>query len=862
MKQAVIGILAHVDSGKTTLSEGLLYLSGAVRRLGRVDHKDAFLDTYELERKRGITIFSKQAVFTHRDTRFTLLDTPGHVDFSAETERTLQVLDYAVLVISGSDGVQGHTRTLWKLLERHGIPTFLFINKMDLAGTDQNSLMMSLKKELDDACVSFSDQEGERAEQIALCDESLFERWIEGALPKESDIADLIVQRRLFPCFFGSALKLEGVETFLDGLSAYVRTPEYPSQFGARVYKVMRDEQGNRLTCMKITGGSLKVRSMLSNGPQEADSPDAWEEKVTQIRFYSGTKYQMLDEALAGTVCAVTGLTKTVPGEGLGFEKQSLPPVLEPVLSYRVILPPEWDVHTAFRKLCEMEEEDPQLHIVWNDALQEITIQLMGEVQLEVLTQLVKERFGMTITFDEGNIVYKETIAAPVEGAGHFEPLRHYAEVHVLLEPAERGSGLSFASRCSLDVLDKNWQRLILTHLEEKEHKGVLIGAPITDMKITLTAGRAHLKHTEGGDFRQATYRAVRQGLMKGQSLLLEPFYRFRLEIPQENTGRAISDLTARFGTVSNPQIADGTAILTGKAPVSTMRGYAAEVTLYTKGQGSLACTFGGYDICHNTEEVIRTVGYDSQRDTENTADSVFCSHGSGFIVKWDEADAYMHLDISQKQEEKEAQETTVRRKASYFSAFSEEEKELAAIFARTYGEVDPAHFYPQQKKPSVRPIESSSFHSPALEEDKKDYLLVDGYNIIFAWDELKELAVRDLHAAREALIHILSNYQGVKKCELILVFDAYKVKGGVRSIERVHNISVVYTKEAETADMYIEKVTYEVGKKHRVKVATSDALEQMIILGHGAVRLSANELKWDIEQVNEQIRDFLDNQK
>lgn len=864
MKQAVIGILAHVDSGKTTLSEGMLYLSGAIRKLGRVDHGDAFLDTYALERERGITIFSKQAVFTHRDTLFTLLDTPGHVDFSAETERTLQVLDYAVLVISGSDGVQGHTKTLWQLLSRHRIPTFLFINKMDLAGTDPNALIDSLKRELDGACVSFSDSAEIRAEQIALCDETLLERFLDGVSPCAEEISRLIAGRRLFPCYFGSALKLTGVEAFLDGLSSYIRTLDYPAEFGARVYKIMRDEQGNRLTCMKITGGVLKVRSTLSNRlDAAADDADTWEEKVTRIRVYSGTKYQTVEEAPAGTVCAVAGLTRTIPGEGLGFESQALSPVLEPVLSYRVILPPEWDVHTAFRKLCELEEEDPQLHVVWNEQLGEITLQLMGEVQLEVLTRLVKERFGMAVAFGEGSIVYKETIAAPVEGAGHFEPLRHYAEVHLLLEPAERGSGLSFASQCSEDTLDKSWQRLILTHLEEKTHKGVLTGSPITDMKITLIAGRAHLKHTEGGDFRQATYRAVRQGLKKAQSVLLEPYYTFCLELPTENVGRAMSDLTARFGTVSPPQTLGDTVVLTGKAPVSAMRGYAGEVTLYTRGRGRLTCTFGGYAPCHNAEEVVRSIGYDSDRDTENTADSVFCSHGSGFVVKWDEADAHMHISTAKKRtEEGDAMPpAAARRSASYFSSSAQEEKELAAIFARTYGAVDPSHFYPQQKKAPVRPAETVSMTSPALIVDRKDYLLVDGYNIIFAWDELKALAARDLHAAREALIHILSNYQGVKKCELILVFDAYKVRGGVRSVERIHNISVVYTKEAETADMYIEKVTYEVGKKHRVKVATSDALEQMIILGHGAVRLSANDLKWDIEQVNEQIREFLEKQ-
>ena len=863
MKQAVIGILAHVDSGKTTLSESMLYRTGTIRKLGRVDHGDAFLDTYTLERERGITNFSKQAMFTHNGTAFTLLDTPGHVDFSAETERTLQVLDYAVLVISGSDGVQGHTHTLWNLLARHHIPTFLFVNKMDLAGTDRYALMAEFRKKLDEGCIMMNAPKEDWAEQAALCDESLLEAYLDGELPSDEAVAKLIAERKLFPCFFGSALKLTGVDEFLNGLSHYIQNKAYPAEFGARVYKIMRDEQGNRMTCLKITGGSLKVRSLLSGG--RADEP--WEEKINQIRLYSGTKYQTADEVQAGTVCTVTGLSKTYPGEGLGFESQAIAPVLEPVLSYRLILPEGCDVHTAFRKLRELEEEDPQLHIVWNEHLQEIDLQLMGEVQLEILTRMIAERFGMDVSFGKGNIVYRETIASPVEGAGHFEPLRHYAEVHLKLEPGERGSGLRFATRCSEDTLDKSWQRLILTHLEEKAHPGVLTGSPITDMTIALIAGRAHLKHTEGGDFRQATYRAVRQGLKKAQSVLLEPYYAFTLEVPTDAIGRAITDIQNRAGTFDSPLTEGEMSVLTGRAPVSTMRDYASEVTLYTRGRGRLSCVFDGYDKCHNADEVVRELGYDSDRDTENPADSVFCSHGAGFVVKWDEADRMMHISTQKpKVQEEEAPRTVSlsRRSSTYFSSSAQEEKELAAIFARTYGEVKPEHFHPQQHRAPARPVETVYVPHAAtnLPRDEKEYLLVDGYNIIFAWDGLKELAIRDLHAARETLIQILSNYQGMKKCELIIVFDAYKVKGGVRKVERIHNISVVYTKEAETADMYIEKVTYEVGKKHRVKVATSDALEQMIILGHGAIRLSANDLLWDIETVNEEIRDFLAKQK
>ena len=853
MKKLTIGILAHVDSGKTTLSEGLLYRSGHIRKLGRVDHGDAFLDTDTLERERGITIFSKQAVLSWGDVELTLLDTPGHVDFSAEMERTLQVLDYAILVISGTDGVQGHTDTLWRLLGEHDIPTFLFINKMDQPGTDRSEILAKLQARLSDGCADFSDRE-ELLEQAALCDEGLMERYLEGEAPSDRDIAALIVRRQLFPCFFGSALKLEGVDELLDGLERYTMEPDWSNQFGAKVFKISRDDRGDRLTWMKVTGGSLKVRSVLSAGEGE----DGWEEKVNQIRVYSGVKFTTLDEAPAGTVCAVTGLSRTYPGQGLGGEAASEPPVLEPVLTYQVLPPEGCDVHTLLQNLRQLEEEDPQLRVLWNEQLGEIHIRLMGEIQLEVMSRLIEDRFGVQVTFGTGSIVYQETIAAPVEGVGHFEPLRHYAEVHLLLEPLERGTGIQIDTACPEDVLDRNWQRLILTHLIEKTHVGVLTGSPITDVKLTLLTGKAHLKHTEGGDFRQATYRAIRQGLRMAESILLEPWYDFRLEVPADCVGRAMTDIQRMSGQFDPAQPDGELTVLTGTAPVSEMSGYWTEVTSYTRGRGRLSCTLRGYEPCHNTDEVIAQLGYDPDRDTENPADSVFCSHGAGVNVKWDEVREHMHLDSGWRppEEQKEEEPAAVMpRQAMSYESYAAMEKELEAIFTRTYGPIKARAFSPT---PKAAPKKEKPWKGLKARNRGEEYLLVDGYNIIHAWEDLSRLAQADLDGARQRLMDILSNYQGWRRCHVILVFDAYKVKGNPGSVERYHNIHVVYTKEAETADMYIEKTTYEIAREHRVRVATSDGLEQMIILGHGAVRMSARELKFEIDQVNEQIRSII----
>lgn len=851
MKRLVIGILAHVDAGKTTLSEALLYQAGALKRLGRVDHRDAFLDTFALERERGITIFSKQAELMLPDTAVTLLDTPGHVDFSAEMERTLQVLDCAVLVVSGTDGVQAHTETLWRLLARHRIPTFIFINKMDIQSTDRAALLAELKSRLDAGCVDFGAPDS-MAEELAVCDETVLEHYLESGKISESDIASLTASRKVFPCYFGSALKLDGVEALLDGIDRYAQAPQYGERFGARVFKIARDGQGNRLTYLKITGGSLAVRSQLSG-----EEDGGWQEKVNQIRVYSGEKYQAIEKAESGMVCAVTGLTHTRPGMGLGSAVGAMPPVLEPVLNYRVGLPEGCDAHVMLQNLRQLEEEDPQLRVVWNERLGEIHLQLMGEVQLEILTRLIADRFGVEVSFDEGSIVYKETIAAPVIGIGHFEPLRHYAEVHLLLEPGERGSGMQFATACPTDALDLNWQRLVLTHLVEKAHRGVLTGAPVTDMKITLLAGRAHVKHTEGGDFREATYRAVRNGLMQAESILLEPYYAFRLELPEECVGRAMNDIQRMDGTFDPPeQQADGT-VLTGTAPVSTMRNYWTEVAAYTKGRGRLSCTANGYAPCHNAAQVIEAIGYDAEHDTENTADSVFCSHGAGHVVKWDEVAAHAHVDsgVRLAPEEEAAEQAPVYRPSASASAGLDDDKELRALFERTYGPIKDRGFEAfQQSRRKAATLEQ--LYVTRIRAD--DYLLVDGYNIIFAWDELHEMANADINAAREALINVLSNYQSVRKCHLIVVFDAYKVKGGVGSIEKRHGLHVVYTKEAETADMYIEQASYDLSRKHRVRVATSDGMEQMIILGHGAERLSATELKWEVEQANQHIEDVI----
>ena len=869
-KHLTVGLLAHVDAGKTTLSESILYTCGAIRKMGRVDHGDAFLDTFELERSRGITIFSKQAVCTLDDIQITLLDTPGHVDFSAEMERTLQVLDYAILVISGADGVQGHTRTLWKLLERYQIPTFLFINKMDQPGTDEQLLMTELKNRLDGNCLDFSgDRDTEEwQEQLAMCDETLLETYLEEGSVMEEEIPVLIRERKVFPCFFGSALKMTGVEAFLLGIRKYIHMSKYPAEFGAKVFKIARDPQGNRLTYMKITGGNLKVKTVF-HGQKAGEELD---EKVDQIRIYSGEKYETVNEVKAGTVCAVTGLTFTYPGQGLGIESASDMPVLEPVLTYRIQLPPECDVHKMLLNLRQMEEEEPLLHIVWNEELGEIHAQVMGEVQIEILKSLIKERFGFGVEFGSGNIVYKETIKTPVEGVGHFEPLRHYAEVHLLMEPGEQGSGMQFYTDCSEDTLDKNWQRLVLTHLEEKEHRGVLTGSPITDMRITLVAGRAHLKHTEGGDFRQATYRAVRQGLRKAESVLLEPYYEFRLEVPADMVGRGMADIQRMFGEFQPPQIQGETAVLIGTAPVITMRDYQNEVISYTRGMGRLFCTMKGYFPCHNPEEVIQAAGYDPEADLENPTGSVFCAHGAGFVVNWDQVEEYMHVDsgleLEPVEKHPEPEHNAGRQKSwkEERDAYQATEKELEEIFTRTYGPIKPRvgeQEFPRQSVKKWKKSNSEVFSSGSASRQKnksnapeKQYLLVDGYNIIFAWEDLKELADANIDAARDKLMDLLCNYQGYKKCTLILVFDAYKVQGNPGSVQKYHNIHVVYTKEAETADQYIEKAVHEIGRKYQVTVATSDRLEQVIILGQGGSRMSARELREDMERIAGQIRE------
>lgn len=888
MKRIVLGILAHVDAGKTTLSESLLYLSGSIKKLGRVDHKNAFLDMNQLERARGITIFSKQAVFRWNEMDVTLLDTPGHADFSAEMERTLQVLDYAILVVSGIDGVQSHTETLWKLLERYSIPTFLFINKMDLGRAEVSLLMKEIKEKLSDSCLNFSvDQRSSNFyESIALIKESLLEDYLATNCVEQAAIKDLIYQREIFPCFFGSALKLEGVETFLDDLSKFTNPIVHSHEFGAKIYKITRDDQGNRLTHMKITGGSLKVKALLNNHSRGEHREDKfWEDKIEQIRIYSGIKYELVDEVMPGQVCAVVGLKESNKGEGLGMEMDSCFPSIEPVLNYKILLPPDVDPFLFYAKLKEMEEEDPQLHILWSDQGKEIHVQLMGEVQIEILQNLIQERFDIIVEFGLGHIIYKETLLEPVIGMGHFEPLRHYAEVHLLLEPDEIGSGLSFYTNCSLDNLDVNWQRMVLSHLEEKEHKGVLTGAPITDMRITLIAGKAHLKHTEGGDFRQATYRALRQGLKQGNTSLLEPFYDFYLEVPSEMIGRAMSDIQRMCGTFHSPELAGDMSILTGSAPVSTMRMYSKEVISYSRGRGRISLIFSGYRPCHNQGEVMIDIGYDSEADLENPTHSIFCSHGSGYRVEWNEVNSHMHLDSSSffsksmrvvpeaEQPRKDIlgnNRIVSNNKVRNQSISMEEEQELEEIFTRTFGPIKGKQHLGSrmvgnepkdtteskrnpvnQKETKIVGTNRNNIHSSS----QKEYLLVDGYNIIFAWEELCELAQDNLDAARYKLMDILCNYQGLKNCILILVFDAYKVKGGIGEIKNYHNIHVVYTKEAETADQFIEKTTHEIGKIHRVTVATSDALEQLIILGQGASRLSAYDLKVEVTRTMEEMK-------
>ena len=846
MDKLVVGILAHVDAGKTTLTEGLLYTCGQLKKLGRVDHGDAFLDTDPMEKERGITIFSKQAVLPLETAELTLLDTPGHVDFSAEMERTLSVLDCAILVISGSDGVQGHTHTLWKLLERYQVPVFLFINKMDLAGADRAALLEQLKNRLDEGCADFTDKPA-LYEQAALCDEGLLEDYLESGSVPDAALTALIAKRKLFPCWFGSALKLDGVAEFLHGLEGYAPRPVYPTDFGARIFKISRDDQGVRLAWLKVTGGSLKVKTLL-DGP-------GWKEKADQLRIYSGRKFQPVDEAPAGSIVAVTGLNGAAAGQGLGFEAEGTPPALEPVLTYQVLLPEGQDPVTAMQKLRQLEEEDPQLHLVWNERLREIHIQLMGEVQLEVLQRLIAQRFDMAVSFGQGGIVYRETIAAPVVGVGHYEPLRHYAEVHLLMEPGEQGSGVVLATACPEDVLDRNWQRLILTHLAERAHPGVLTGSPLTDMKITLLAGRAHLKHTEGGDFRQATYRAVRQGLMEARSILLEPWYSFRLEVPAPQVGRAMSDIQRMGGDCEPPETAGELTVLTGSAPVAGLRDYGREVAAYTKGLGRLSCTLKGYFPCHDQQAVVDAMGYNPERDPDNPTGSVFCAHGAGYTVKWDQVKEMAHVTVgltpdAPPPEEEAPTPPPVRRSDRGLSL--EQDKELLAIYERTYGKVEHRTFAPPPK-PARTSLDDKKYNVQTQNKGP-EYLLVDGYNIIYAWEELKQAACTNLDAARQMLMDILSNYQGFQKSVVILVFDAYKVPRSIQDVYKYHNIYVVYTKEAETADTYIERATYEIGKHHRVRVATSDGAEQLIILGHGALRLSATTFKAEVEQVSGQI--------
>lgn len=851
-RSIVLGVLAHVDSGKTTLSEAMLYRAGVIRKLGRVDHRDAFLDTDALERARGITIFSKQALLDAGQTHITLLDTPGHVDFSAEAERTLQVLDYAVLVISGPGGVQSHTETLWQLLRRYRIPTFVFVNKMDLPGPTRAELLEQLNRRLGEGFVDFGADPAARDEALALCDERLMDAWLEQGALEDGQILPAIARRHVFPCWFGSALRLDGVDPLLEGLDRFTRPAPALSAFGAAVFKVSQDEQGARLTWLRVTGGELKVKDLLSGeGPE-----GPWAEKANQLRLYSGTKYTLAERVGPGQVCAVTGLTQCRPGQGLGAQRDSEPPALEPVLSYQVLLPEGADAHAALDKLRRLEQEDPQLHVVWNETLGQIHLQLMGEIQLEVLRTLLAQRFGLEVSFGPGGILYKETITEPIEGVGHYEPLRHYAEVHLKLEPLPPGSGMQYAADCREEVLDKNWQRLVLTHLEEKQHLGVLTGAPLTDMKITLIAGKAHLKHTEGGDFRQATYRAVRQGLMMGKSQLLEPWYSFRLEVPAENIGRAITDIQRREGTFDPPETGLETAVLTGTAPVATLRDYLVELAGYTHGRGRISLTPVGYRPCHNAAQVIAESGYQPQHDLDNPVDSVFCAHGAGFVVSWADVRSHMHVDSGwgKSQRPADAAPAPSPRRAAAYRATLEEDAELMKIFERTYGPIkrDPlAAFRPVKK--TERPDFAAQSWTIAPE-----YLLVDGYNLIFAWEELSALAKQSLDAARTRLADILCNYQGYKKCVVILVFDAYRVPGSPGAIEQYHNIHIVYTKEAETADMYIERVTHEIGKQRRVRVVTSDGAEQIIILGHGALRVSSRLFQQEVEEVEREIRALL----
>lgn len=865
-KQICTALLAHVDAGKTTLSEALLYESGNLRKIGRVDNGDAFLDTDALERARGITIFSKQAVLETENTVFTLLDTPGHVDFSAEMERTLQALDYAILLISGADGVQGHTRTLWQLLKRYQVPAFLFVNKMDQPGTDKETLLAELREKLDENCLDFSDVDHEEfQENVAMCQEDVLEYYLEHGAVEEGQIRELIRQRKVFPCYFGSALKLYGVKGFLQGLERFTEQKTYPQEFGAKVFKITHDGQGNRLSHLKVTGGVLKVKMILGSG----------QEKVNQIRIYSGEKFEAVQEAYAGTVCAVTGLHETHPGEGLGMEEDALAPFLQPVLTYCMELPPGYDTGKMMAKLSQLEEEDPQLHIIWDENLQEIRVQVMGEVQLEILASLIRERFGVDVSFGTGNILYKETIACPVEGVGHYEPLRHYAEVHLLLEPGEPGSGLVFGASCSEDVLDRNWQRLVLTHLMEKEHRGVLTGSAITDMKITLAAGRAHLKHTEGGDFRQATYRALRQGLREAQSVLLEPIYDFLLEIPEQMIGRAMTDIERMHGSFAPPYTQSGMAVLAGTAPVSQMQDYPREVLQYTRGEGRLSCTLKGYEPCHNTEEIMEQIGYDPERDLQNPADSVFCAHGAGFIVKWNQVKEHMHVETpafvqrilhGTADADILDEPAGIVRGGQAEMGFEEEawigEDEVEAILSKTLcankHSKEAARKGYHRKRAVTKTYVPQTKRTFQMPQKKEEYFLVDGYNIIFAWQELKELAEHNIDSARDRLLDVMCNYQGIRGCHLIVVFDAYRVQNHRTEVMDYHNIHVVFTKEAETADQYIEKFAHTHGREYRVVVATSDGLEQIIIRGQGCGLISARELQEEIKRLEKEMREEL----
>lgn len=841
-KHICAALLAHVDAGKTTLSEALLYESGVIRTRGRVDHKDAFLDTSPLERERGITIFSKQACFSYGNMDVTMLDTPGHVDFSSEMERTLQVIDYAVLIISGTDGVQGHTETVWKLLQKYRIPTFFFVNKMDLPGADKAAVLKELQAKLSPYCVDFTEEEELLCENVAMCEETLLETYLEeGTFDLKKEVRRLVSGTLLYPCYFGSALQNEGVEALLEGLESYTKMPEYQKEFAGKVYKITRDDAGQRLTHMKLTGGELKLRDEIEGIG-----------KVNEIRVYSGEKYTLQQEVKAGDICAVPGFTDTYAGQGVGKEADFCANQLAPVCNYQILLPEGTEEAIAWRQLKQLEEEDPNLHLSWQAQTREIFIQPMGEVQLEVIKRMVSERYGMDIAFGSATILYRETIEDTVIGMGHFEPLRHYAEVHLKMEPLPRGSGLQFVTECSEDELDLNWQRLILTHLGEKEFTGVLTGSPITDIKFTLIAGRAHLKHTEGGDFRQATYRAVRQGLRQAKSRLLEPMYQFRMEVPMEQIGRVMSDVGKMHGTFRQQPDDGEMSAIEGICPVASMAGYGTEFAAFTKGRGRMTLSFCGYEPCHNESEVVKNCKYDPDADVENTADSVFCAHGSGFVVPWNEVAKHVHVDTSIKKRQPVKTTTATPKEPSKKNSKMSEEKELQAIFERTFGPVKTRVETPAKKVIKAEPGKTKTKeYKPVYEEE---YLLVDGYNIIFAWDELKALAAENLEGARTKLMEIMCNYQGFCGCHLILVFDAYKVKGNPGSVEQFHNISVVYTKEAETADMYIEKTTKEIARKKRVRVATSDGMEQIIILGHGATRISARAFQEEVKRVNDRI--------